>query len=106
MNKKIFESFFERISNKIDLSEDEEKLLNLLKSIYEDQVKLYYESKEFEKFKNKKFKHGTPVDYDKKFYFQRNRHYYLLESNGFIRYAKSKPYCHNERKKININFID
>ena len=98
MNKKIFESFFERISNKINLSEDKEKLFNLLRSIYEDQVKLYYESKEIEKFKNKKLKHGTPVDYDKKFYFETNRRYYLLESDGFIRYAKSKPYCHNERK--------
>lgn len=98
-NKKVFENFYESISDKKDLSEDEEELFNLLRSTYEDQLKLYYKSKEIEKFKNKNLKHGTPVDYDKKFYNERNRGYYLLEPYGFIRYAKSKPYCHNERKK-------
>ena len=105
-NKKVFESFFESISDKIDLSEDEEELLNLLKSTYEEELKLYYKSKEIEKFKNKKFKHGTADDYDKEFYNERNRGYYLLEPYGFIRYANSEPYCHNERKKNKINFID
>lgn len=105
-NKKVFESFFESISDKIDLSEDEEELLNLLKSTYEEELKLYYKSKEIEKFKNKKFKHGTTDDYDKEFYNERNRGYYLLEPYGFIRYANSEPYCHNERKKNKINFID
>ena len=61
-----------------------------------------YESGELQKFKNKKFKHGTSVDYDIIFYKERKRHYYLLEPYGFIRYAKSKPYCHNERKKKQI----
>lgn len=91
-NKKLFEF----IDNKVNLSKNEEELVNLLKSKFEYQLKLYYKSKEIETFKTKKLKHGTPVDYDKQFYSERNRQYYLLEPYGFIRYAKSEPYCHNK----------
>ena len=98
-NQKSNKKLFEYIYNNVNLLEDGKEIVNLLDSTYEDQLKLYYESKEIEKFKTKDLKYGTPADYDKDFYNERNRKYYLLENYGFIKYAKSKPYCHNERQK-------
>ena len=87
---------------KVNISKNEEELKKCLDSTIEAQLILYYESDKLQEFKNKKLKHGTPVDYDKNFYKERNRHYYLLEPYGFIRYAKTKPYCHNERENKSI----
>ena len=90
---------FQNLYNKINLSKDEEELINLLNSSFKEQIELYYYSEEIKLFKNKKYKTGTPAEKDELFYKERNRHYYLLEPYGFIRYANSKPYCHNDRKK-------
>ena len=98
-NQKKNYNLVEILDSKMYLSKEEEELKQCFDSTLEEQLKLYYESEDLEKFKNKKLKHGTPLDYNKIFYKERNRHYYLLEPYGFIRYAKSKPYCHNERKK-------
>lgn len=98
-NQQKNHNLIEKLYNKINLSVEEKELKKVLDSLSEEELILYYQSDEIEKFKNKKLKHGTPAYYDKQFYKERNRNYYLLEPYGFIRYAKSKPYCHNKRKK-------
>ena len=102
-NKTIIE---EKI-NTLTLVEKEE-LKKLLDSYIEEQVIMFYKSPEFEELKKKVCKNGKTIkDLDEEFFKERKRGYYLLKiyenenekTNGFIKYANSKPYCHNERKK-------
>ena len=83
--------------------EEEKKMKDLLKLKFKEHLIHYYKSDTLKEFKKKKFKDGkTPEDYDKVFYAGRKgkeRGYYLLEKEGFITYAKSQPYCKNERRK-------
>ena len=60
----------------------------------EDVIMNYYDkSEEFKLFKEEpKYK-----NWDKQFYFERERHFYMLEEYGFIKWAKSKSYCKNPK---------
>ena len=86
------------------------KLLEDFKKVYEsfmeDLLKDYYHSEVFFAFKNKKTKEGKTIkDYDYEFsHAPKRKRPSLLTQYGFIDYAKSEPYCHNQRK-IKNNFI-
>ena len=98
-NKKIIEEKMKTLT-----VAEKEELKKLLDSTIEEQVILYYNSPEIEELKKKVCKNGKTVkELDEEFYKERKRGYYLLEpyesTYGFIKYANSKPYCYNERKK-------
>lgn len=62
-------------------SENEKCLKKFFEMNIEKGIELYYESEEFQKFKND----GTNQYYDKMFYNEKNRKFSLLEKNGFIK---------------------
>ena len=104
-NEKLIKEFYNK--KNFPSSQEEEELKELLESTIETYVEAYYKSSEIEDLKKKKDKYERTVkDLDEDFKKERNRGYYLLEANenfsekfGFIIYANSKPYCHNQRKK-------
>ena len=103
-----------KLFKKIEEDFKDPKQLKLLKdfkifyeSINEDLLIYYYQSEEFLTFKNKKRKNGKTIkDYDYEFsHALKRKRPSLLIPYGFITYAKSEPYCHNQRKKIKMNSI-
>ena len=111
-DEKAFEGTSNQQKNKTIIEEkmktitvaEKEELTKILDSTIEEQLIMYYNSPEIEELKKSKCKNGKTIkELDEEFFKERNRGYYLLEpyesTYGFIKYANSKPYCHNERKK-------
>ena len=110
LEKTVVEIFYmnnKELFDKIDIefknfpSPEKAQFKKFIENNMEMLIKPYYHSKEFANFKNKVFKrtNRTVKDYDKEFSNERGRKYSLLEPYKFIDYAKSEPYCHNQRKK-------
>ena len=78
-NEKLIEIIYKSI--KFPISEQEENLINFFEMTIEKGIEMYYDSDEFEQFKNNK----TNKEYDKCFYKEKNRNFSLFEKNGFIR---------------------
>ena len=102
---------FEIIKEKFKDVEIEKELVDFQKFYYlsiEEHLKDYYYSKEFEAFKNETRKNGKTIkDYDFEFsHAKKRKRPSLLIPYGFIDYAKSKPYCHNQRRKLKMNLIE
>ena len=85
-NEKLINKIYE-LSN-FQNSEKEKKLKNFLELNIEKAIEMYYESKEFENFKNDE----NNKYYDSMFYKEKNRNFSLLEKNGFIKLVKMPFY--------------
>lgn len=85
-NEKLINKIYEIDS--FPSSEDEFELNEFFNMTIEKGVELFYESKDFENFK----KDELIQYYDKIFYKERNRNFYLLEKNGFIKLVKEPFY--------------
>ena len=68
----------------------------------ESLLKDYYDSKEFESFKDKEKIKCYDYDFT---HAPKRKHPSLLKLDGFIEYAKAEPYCHNTRV-IRKKFVD
>ena len=79
----------------------------LFEIIEENFKNLYYNSKQFLIFKKKKLKNGKTIEENDYIFShaKKRKRTSLLTLNGFIKYAKDKPYCHNKRRKIKMNSI-
>ena len=105
-NKQLFAIIEKNFKNPRQLT-----LLEEFKKFYEsnieDLLKLYYNSKQFLIFKKKKLKNGKTIEENDYIFShaKKRKRPSLLTLNGFIKYAKDKPYCHNKRRKIKMNSI-
>ncbi len=78
-NEKLIKKLYELI--KIPLSENEKNVIYFFEMTIEKGIEMYYESEEFNMFKNNKINQY----YDEMFYNEKKRKFYLLEKNGFIK---------------------
>ena len=78
-NEKLINKIYEIDS--FPSTENENKLNEFFNMTIEKGIELYYESDEFQLFKNDK----TNQYYDKMFYNEKNRKISLFEKNGFIK---------------------
>lgn len=85
-NEKLINKIYEL--SKFPNNEKEKKLKNFLEMNIEKGIEMYYESKEFETFKNNE----NNQYYDSMFYKEKNRKFSLLEKNGFIKLVKMPFY--------------
>ena len=98
-NKELFVQIYEELKI-LPYTPERQEFKNFIESPISKLIIDYYHSKEFNEFKKKVYKDGKTVqDYDNEFFKERGRNYSLLEPYNFLRYANSKPYCHNQRKK-------
>ena len=81
-NEKLINKIYE--INSFPSTENENKLNEFFNMTIEKGIELYYESDEFQLFKNDK----TNQYYDKMFYNEKNRKISLFEKNGFIKLVK------------------
>ena len=81
-NEKLINKIYEIDS--FPSTENENKLNEFFNMTIEKGIELYYESDEFQLFKNDK----TNQYYDKMFYNEKNRKISLFEKNGFIKLVK------------------
>lgn len=78
-NEKLINKIYEKYQ--FPNSENEKKLKSFFEMNIDKGIELYYESEEFQKFKNNE----TNQYYDKMFFNEKNRKFSLLEKNGFIK---------------------
>lgn len=84
-NEKLINKIYEKIQFP---SENEKILIEFFEMNIEKGLEMYYESEEFQKFKDDE----TNQYYDKIFYKEKNRNFSLLEKNGFIKLVKMPFY--------------
>ena len=90
-NEKLINKIYEK--HKFPNSENESNLKDFFEMNIEKGIEMYYESEEFEKFKNDE----TNQYYDKMFYNEKKRKFSLLEKNGFIKLVNMPFYSKNPK---------
>ena len=74
-----------------------EEFIKFIKITIKDALDMYYDSKEFQKFKSTK----KIQFFDKMFYNERNRQFSLLEKNNYVRLVNMPYYSNKEKRKKN-----
>lgn len=90
-NEKLIEYIYE--DKNFPSSIEEITLNNFFNMTIEEGMKNYYDSEEFREFK----KREKIQYYDKMFYHEKNRHFSLLQKNGFIRLVNLPFYSNNPK---------
>lgn len=89
-NEKLINKIY---NNNFPLTEEQKDLKNCLEMIVEKSIEKYYDSNDFQIFKNRK----DIKYYDKMFYKERERNFSLLEKGGFYKLVNMPYYCHNPK---------
>ena len=90
-NKVLIVTIYKK--NFFPYTKEQKELKDFLEMPIKNGIDEYYISSEFEKFKEiRKIKY-----YDRKFYKEKNRHYSLLEKNGYKRLVNEPFYSHNPK---------
>ena len=74
-------------------TEEEENLIDFFEMTIEKGIEIYYDSEDFELFKNNE----TNQEYDKCFFKEKNRNFSLFEKNGFIKLVNMPFYSKNPK---------